>query len=200
MSDRPRKAKKGFSLIELVVAAALSTLLFVGIVQVLRGIQTQHQVAIRADEKTRWHESFVRPLESDLSTARSLVVSPYRIEFVGYAATDDETRNALFRPGRIIYEIQYREDSAFVMRHEKLLDEQAGAKKASEFVCLGIHRFELMGFDPSRRAWRSLAWSGLDSKKLNAVSVLRIIGFGSREGNDQLFDELIFRYPGVSEL
>ena len=99
----PRSA---FTLIEIIVALVLGTLLLATLMGVLRRSFSEIGNATRNDPSVARLGLLVEQFRRDLTNARGMVVGNNRFELVGFGHRDPMTLIATLRPARVIYEIR----------------------------------------------------------------------------------------------
>ena len=98
--------KQAFTLIEIIVALILGTLLLATLMGVLRRSFSEIGISTRNDPSIERLGLLVEQFGRDLTNARSMVVGENRIELVGFGHRDPTTLIATLRPARVTYEIR----------------------------------------------------------------------------------------------
>ncbi len=98
--------KRAFTLIEIIIALVLGTLLLATLMGVLRRSFSEIGNATRTDPSIARLGLLVEQFGRDIANARSMVIGINRVEFVGFGHRDPATLIATLRPARVIYEIR----------------------------------------------------------------------------------------------
>ncbi len=98
--------KRAFTLIEILIALVLGTLLLATLMGVLRRSFSEIGNSTQTDPSIARHGLMVEQFGRDIANARSMIVGNNRVEFVGFGHRDPATLIATLRPARIIYEIR----------------------------------------------------------------------------------------------
>jgi prepilin-type N-terminal cleavage/methylation domain-containing protein len=143
---------RAFTLLELLVATALSAILMVGVLAVVADLGA---AAVAAQEKAdpaaplgpQALEAWVRLLREDLRHARTVVADKEgELVLVGYGALD-AARQRTHRPVRVLYRIEEVRGRPWVTRRQAALDCLTNQNVQRDLVCGGVTRFELEGAD-----------------------------------------------------
>ncbi len=98
--------KRAFTLIEIIIALVLGTLLLATLMGVLRRSFLEIGNATRIDPSVARLGLLVEQFRRDIANARSMIVGNNRVELVGFGHRDPATLIATLRPARVIYEIR----------------------------------------------------------------------------------------------
>jgi prepilin-type N-terminal cleavage/methylation domain-containing protein len=108
--------KDAFTLIELVVALVLGTLIMTTLMGVLRRSFNEFGAAATDDLIVLRNEWLVEQLRRDLSNARQMQVGMNRFELSGFVHRDPTTLISTHRPARVLYEIRSVEKLSVLFR------------------------------------------------------------------------------------
>lgn len=147
---------RAFTLLELLLAVALSGLLMIGVLAVITQLGaaafssggTSHG---EADETEAQHhlstqhtlDATVRLLRDDLSAAISIDASKSRLVIIGYGALEARRRARRHRPVRVTYLIAKVEGQSWLIRRQRALDVLTNQNFQQDLVSSGIEQFEL---------------------------------------------------------
>ncbi len=176
--------QRGLTLVELLLASALATVLMVGVLAVvtnltmteralnpLRG-ESNKNVAMALEELDAW----AAVLRGDLNHAgRIHRLQGGEIELVTYQSLQGEAREAVHRPVLVRYEMETINERSWVVRRQSGLDGgAAGTIRRSDLVGMGVKRFELVptGYGGNRRLGESGATSQITARESVAAEVL----------------------------
>jgi len=172
---------RGFTLLELLIATMLTTLLMMGVVAVVAGMGSSAagvappacadagptgQTA-RAEDIAAW----VGMLRDDLNQARLITRrGPGVLAMVGYASLDAQRREITHRPVTLVYKIEDIDGLQWVIRRQAALDVLTNQNVQRDLVCCGVTRFEVVmqGWERNNSAtpsaneaiWRLRVWVG----------------------------------------
>ena len=155
----PLPHRPGFTLLELLLASALTTLLMVGVLGIVAQVglparqpsDAASPDAASPDAASRDAASrdaalrgFADVLRLDLEHAASIdVTKPNRVELLGYGSLDAETRRRTHRPVRIVYHIARIGDRRWLLREQRRLDVPTNRNVQRDLVAAGVRGFEL---------------------------------------------------------
>ncbi|MEM9942045.1 MAG: prepilin-type N-terminal cleavage/methylation domain-containing protein [Planctomycetota bacterium] len=142
MKERPRtrRSRDGLTLIELLVALSLASMILVA----LFGVTAQIAKSTRYLKKERplelWKDNLVSQFESDFIGCRTILASPSQILMEGYQAPSSFSYGG---PCRIRYFIQITEDETYLVRETTDLLQTAKIQQDRQLVCTGVSRFDI---------------------------------------------------------
>lgn len=144
---RPR----AFTLLELLVATALSTVLMIGVLAVVADLGAPEVAAGIRDEAgaggaAEASDAWVRLLREDLAHAHSIDASKANeVALMGYGALDGRGRERTHRPVLVLYRIEMIDGRPWLIRRQAVLDVLTNQNVQRDLVCCGVTRFELVG-------------------------------------------------------
>jgi hypothetical protein len=140
-----------FTLLEVLVATVLATLLMVGVLAVVADLgasgvvapaKARPEAALGPEAADAW----VRLLREDLNHASAVhAADENEMTLVGYAALDTPARERTHRPVRVLYRIQEVRGRRWIIRRQEALDVLTNENVQQDLVCCGVSRFELKG-------------------------------------------------------
>lgn len=151
-------AARAFTLLEMLMATALSTVLMIGVMAVVadlgsagldssvrqrKPLETGGDPApgIGRDALGAW----VGLLREDLRHATEVVASrDNELTLWGYGALDSRSRERTHRPVRVRYGIETVGGRSWLVRRQSLLDALTNQNVQRDLVCGGVRRFELV--------------------------------------------------------
>ncbi|MEQ1824849.1 MAG: prepilin-type N-terminal cleavage/methylation domain-containing protein [Pirellula sp.] len=107
--------RRGFTLIEMVVALLLGALLFAVMTSVLRRSFAEIK-ASQTDPSIGKIPMLLEQLSRDITNARQIRVGVNRFELIGFIHRDPSTLIATHRPARVLYEIRRRGSQSLLVR------------------------------------------------------------------------------------
>lgn len=140
--------RRGFTIVELLVASALAALLMVGVLRVAASIRLD---PVKSSSQDAWLDRFVDLLRWDLSHARTISRKGGRFTLTGYGflhqADEDQPDDAdiasAHRPVSIEYFVAAEEDIGWLIRRQTNLDELTNQSISASLVCGNVVGFEL---------------------------------------------------------
>jgi prepilin-type N-terminal cleavage/methylation domain-containing protein len=148
--------RRGFTLLELLLATALLTVLMVGILAVVadfgaskRAFKSLHQEldgtqasAAGLDDQTI--ASWLRLLQDDLGYALAIDAKrENELVLVGYGALNEGSGERSHRPVRVTYLLEEMNGRSCLIRRQELLDVPTNQNVRRDLVCCGVLRFIL---------------------------------------------------------
>jgi len=108
--------KRAFTLVEMIIAIVLGTLLLASLMGVLRRSFSELAVATQDDPRVSRKGLLVDQLRRDMSNARSISVGNNRFELMGFGHRDPLTLVSTLLPARVIYEIRRHKKQSMLVR------------------------------------------------------------------------------------
>ena len=169
---------RAFTLLELLMATVLMSLLMVGVLAVVAtlgkaeiasGGQMHASVALPAEAM----DAMVNLLREDLSQAGDVAVQANELTLTGYTALGGAARESTHRPAEVAYKLEDVDGRRWLIRRQAALDVLTNRNVQRDLVCCGVTRFCLTrvagtdrGQEPAagaRRAgsgvWRLQVWT-----------------------------------------
>ena len=176
-----RRSPRAFTLIELLAASALASVLVLVLFQVIGSLGRTRAALDRkaaADSTTSAHEPWksdlLDMLRWDLANATERKLEPGRVTLVGHGSLDRRTLAAGHEPAAVIYELERRGGRSLLVRR------QVDAGAWTEVLCADATGFALQPLRPIR--------GGIGAPALRIDAPLRVRVEGTRE---TLLDEVI---------
>ena len=154
MTDR-----SGFTLLELILAVALASLLMVGVLAVITriGAAAMNPNLTPGNDQppdqmmhAKPLDNFVRLLRQDLNHARRVETAPDRLAIFTYHALEARRRQTQHRPVRVVYQLQHIGGQPWLLRRQQALDVQTNQNRQRDLLCVGIAGFNLKSVSPRR--------------------------------------------------
>ena len=196
---RFRIRRTGLTLIELIVAVVLSSVLFIAVLSVMTSVGRQRDFYITTAEQLNRPTIMIEQLKRDFVSADYVSLSENAIQFEGHGGTGRESGIAIALPTTIKYEIANVDDRYWITRSESQTD-VASANISRELMIAGISQFDIQQYETATGKWISLIWNKNQKKRMNAPARLRIIGTSFDESGEvhTKIDEILIRH-GVGE-
>lgn len=128
----------GFTLVELLAAILLTTLLTTSLMGVIRAMNQQRKLTTSEHALEGWKLQLRLRLLSDLSNARRMGVTDGRLTLLGYGSRDAEAGVATFRPCEVVYRLESLAGRNWLVREESPLGSQTPTRTNPELAAYGI--------------------------------------------------------------
>jgi hypothetical protein len=153
---------RAFTLLEMVLATALTVLLMFGVLAVTVEMQpatigsgssretTDSAVGYTDDQRINpgMLEAWVELITADMANAQRIEQTPSgRIVLTGYCAIDGRNYQRMHRPVRVFYRVTSIDGQTWVVREQAALDVLNNRNIRIDLVCPGIRRFALVSND-----------------------------------------------------
>ena len=138
-------SKRAFSLIELLVATALSAVLMAAVLAILSGIARDRR-RLTAVESVPRSQAMVDRIQWDLTNAQSLSPSPdgQSLELIGHGGIDNKTLAPNGRLASVSYLIYPDGVTSYLVREQKYLDDPVAPNPWRELIAVGITDFQVI--------------------------------------------------------
>jgi len=143
----------GFTLLELLLATVLATVLMVGVMAVVTdlGVSRSHiqpppagSDASKTGAKIEPLDAWARLLCEDIRHASAINTSRKGVlALTGYNALDPSRLRRTHRPVRVLYEFRDIDGRKWIIRRQTALDVLTNQNVRRDLVCCGVSRFEL---------------------------------------------------------
>ncbi|MEX2672293.1 MAG: prepilin-type N-terminal cleavage/methylation domain-containing protein [Phycisphaeraceae bacterium] len=153
-------ASRAFTLLELLLATAISAMLMVGVLSVITTLgadsvgpaESRNQRVSRDEILHRWTQL----LRHDLGHARTIEPPVENtITLLGYAALTGPARDRVHRPVEVVYELASQAGRSWVVRRQRALDTLTNRVTERDLVCGGVRAFRLTH---TEKQWRVQVW------------------------------------------
>jgi len=144
-------SRRGATLVELLAAIILATLLTVPVLGVLKSM-TQSREALLADVKDEpWHGRLVEQLEWDLRNSQVYQTTPAGFRLKGFAGRDSRSGAPLHRPTTVEYLVDVTMETPVLLRREILEDALRLDNRTVEVIALDVERIMLGAAEELKR-------------------------------------------------
>ncbi len=133
--------RRGFSLIEMLAAAALSAVLMIGLMAVIASVGRTRRAFAAQTEQSAWSAGVADLLRFDLRNAQTVKAGPNALTLTGTGALDARTLAPSHRPVRVEYALRTAAGRSWLVRRQTDLDVLSNANAWSEAVCPGVAAF-----------------------------------------------------------
>ncbi|NJL32449.1 MAG: prepilin-type N-terminal cleavage/methylation domain-containing protein [Phycisphaerales bacterium] len=144
---------RGFTLVELLMASALATMLMVGVLAVISQLARPSSIKVSPVDLTikaplvseTELDAWARLLRDELAQMVRLVrLSGNELELIGYQALQGNERQVTHRPVRVRYELVEIDGRKHVIREQKALDVRTNQAVERDMICNGLQRFAVV--------------------------------------------------------
>ncbi len=150
--------RRGFTLLELLAASALSAILMVVLLQVI-GSLARSRLVLEQDgvERTPWQADLVENLRWDLLNAEEATAERGRVVLVGHGSLDRATLAPGHRPVTVVYALERLGGRSWLVRRQSPRGGLTNERGWSELLCPDVTAFSVESVqppDPAARAAR----------------------------------------------
>ncbi len=143
------KRSRAFTMIELVLASALCTVLMVGVLGVITSLSGPDQAMVDASHgggpsREETIDALARLLRSDLAHATAVeVVGGSDLVIQGNCGLDESRRTPTHRPVEVRYKVMQINGRPWLVRRQQALDTLSSEQVQRDVVCAGVSRLAL---------------------------------------------------------
>lgn len=156
---------QGFSLLEVLVAMGISSLLYIGAYGVLDSVLTTNEVVVENTEKIRSLQRVIHFIQRDVE---QIIARPIRDQYgetlaaLSYGFVSDNGfqftklgwRNPIHRQRSDLQRVAYLvEDEVLIRRHWLILDQDYDTEAKDSEMLHGVSEFKLRFYDQENKAW-----------------------------------------------
>ena len=138
-----RKNRRALTLVELLVATALATMLLTTAMGLLKTLAAKRKVLVDGSGLAAWQQPLEDQLRWDLANARRFQLSPKRLRLIGYGARDFDTQVATHRQSEILYEVVPAGHNTWLVRNEIQPELNTNRNRRREIVCCGVSELKM---------------------------------------------------------
>jgi len=135
---------RGLTVIELMVALTLSTLLIVSVLGLLRNMKVHCRQLMRRADCQPWEQLLAEQVRRDLANGRQLIVEPNHILITGYLGSAGASHSSTLQAAQVTYHVAHVDDRAYLLRDDRPLDELSNAVGSRQIVASGVESFRLI--------------------------------------------------------
>ncbi len=138
-----RQPSHGFTIMELLIASALASILMIGILfattQQARQVQRQQKQSSPTEL-----DSIVQLLRRDLMLATACRIKDQQIQLQGYFKLDEKTFSQTQQPAQVIYRLADIDQETWLIRHQQDPTSLTLQDSSANLVCKGITSMQLL--------------------------------------------------------
>lgn len=143
-SRSARCHRRGFTAVELLVATALSSMLIVAILGLMRNLHVQCRELTSSAQSEPWHQLLAGQLRRDLANARFVTTGDNQLVLSGYLSTQGSELHSTLRVAEVTYYIAPAGDVPCLLRSEKPLTTVPNATDSQRLLAVGVDRIEIV--------------------------------------------------------
>ena len=137
-----RSGSSGFTLVELIAALTLATLLIVAVLGLAGRLSHHRKILEQAAPFEGWKSRLTRQVEMDFQNSSSILVRPKELVFTGYSYRQRGSVENRHMPTQITYAMVAEGSRSFLVRREVHSDESPGANTQTTIMCEGVTRVD----------------------------------------------------------
>lgn len=184
IAERTRRhyGHRGMTMIELLAATVLASMLMVSVIGILLTISAQARALRTAATAIPWREQLRAQLRWDLSNTKTMTWNAGELRLHGLAGRDFATATVTQLPSEVVYSIRRLAGQNWLLRSEQDVDSRSNRNRRTELVCFGVERFDFRLLDrdeslpqrpsPVPRAFRMVLHADTGSEPVMEQSVL----------------------------
>ncbi len=134
MNTTTNGSRQGFTLVEVLAALTLTSLMMAVVLGLILQVKTTNDFLQSEKPFVQWHSVLQQQLQEDYSGCRLVDQGRGRLLFTGYS----KTANGMYAPSQVSYEVRSEGEEAVLVRIVKFLDAPLGTMPESELVCQGV--------------------------------------------------------------
>lgn len=170
------------TLVELLAATCLSTLLMGGVLGVLTSLsRSQEAVLENHGFPPAWHQRLEEILAWDLENSRSIQGGGTQVTLIGFAGHDFSTGIPIHSPTIVRYEVIEVEDRRHLVRREIHPDSRSLENSISELICLDVAGIEISSSSAAPHATKAEAKTSFPEGPI--PSLLQVSLLSSKSSN-----------------
>ncbi len=151
-------ACRAFTVVELLIATALSAMLVVSIMGLLGTMKLQCRQLVKRTPVRPWQPLLADRIRRDLANARRLTVMRDQFVLVGYMGTRGRDHFSTLRAAEVTYRVARTANISCLLRDERPLDAMTNSLGTRQLLATGISGFR---FVPRRQASSNGEYSGV---------------------------------------
>jgi type II secretory pathway pseudopilin PulG len=130
--------RTAFTLVEMLVAVIVASMLTAGVLAAVAGIARDRQRLARIDAAAPVSPHVIDLLRRDLTNATAIVPSPESLILEGHGGIDPQSLAANNRFARVTYRIRHAAGRSDLVREQRYLDDAVRPEPWAEWVAAGV--------------------------------------------------------------
>ncbi|QNN21548.1 prepilin-type N-terminal cleavage/methylation domain-containing protein [Planctomycetales bacterium ZRK34] len=145
----PACRQPGFTLLELIAALALSTLLMLGLLTVITAISSPRSTTEAGDfSQDHTTQLLISLVRHDLMHAQDITVEANHIKIQGYGALDSQSLTPTHRRAEVEYLIEQHEELTILVRQQRDVDDLTATNTHRHLLATDVSQFMLTPMRP----------------------------------------------------
>ncbi len=161
VQHRPKAERQGFTLLELLAALLLASLLMGAVFRLLKIMHAQERIIA---QRTTEHESYLprifQLLERDLRNSRQMIVRPNEVLLSGFAGISPRQSKATHRAADVVWRTLIIHGRLCLQREERKRDVLTNQSVDRQLMAVGIAGISLWFADAPDVSWEAENASG----------------------------------------
>lgn len=133
--------RRGFTLVEMLVASALAAALMLAVMQIIGAIGRSRQALARSEGEAPWRAELLDTLRWDLANASEARFRRNRLILVGHAALDGRTLAPKHEPAQVMYDVTTLAGRNWLVRRQSPRPGFARGGRSMELLCPDVTAF-----------------------------------------------------------
>ena len=151
-----QQATAGFTLLELLAALVLASLLTTALLQLVRNVHRKgREVTALASQDEHWTSQTFNLLQQDLRNSRRMVISENQILLTGFAGTNPKSGTPNHTSAEVIYRIVSSGDRRCLQREERNLQTLTNTNIHRRIVAVDVVELSFWFVDAPNINWSS---------------------------------------------
>lgn len=151
-----QQASAGFTLLELLAALVLASLLTTALLQLVRNVHRKtREVTELAGQEEHWTSQTFNLLQQDLRNSRRMAISGNQIQLTGFAGTNPQSGIPNHTSAEVIYRIVISGDRRCLQREERILQTLTNTSIHRRIVAVDVVELSFWFADAPNMNWSS---------------------------------------------
>ncbi len=182
---RERLKRGGWTLVELLAAMALASVLLISVIGVVGRLARTRGYLLEHHAPSSWKMRVRELVRRDMIHARQLEIAEGELRLFGFGGHDYYTGRMVHDRGVVVYRVIAIDGRFWLVRQIRRPEERLGDDVRTDLVCRGVEAVDVRIFDGRRGRWSSVRWGRARRKRLAAPDVCRVVFQGQGDGEDR---------------
>jgi len=185
------RASEGFTLVEVVLATALSAAVMVAVLGVVARMARSRPNRCDPVARALIEDELLSLIEMDLANARSFEARRDGFVLTGFGRIDPKTKKTGHGPARIRYQVRRAGGQNWLVRVQTIQSPGGGRRETHDLVCAGVERIALEARDEPTAGSRPAF--GESTGMPDAVRLTVSFGTDEVSGQQQELERTVYR-------
>lgn len=186
---RPARSR-ALTLLEMIVALVLATLLMMALTGLMRSVSQASQTAAKPQPSSRALLRLRQQLQRDCLNARFYQASDKQLRLLGFLGTDGTTGRASWQWAEVTWQIVERQETQLLIRHEQTL-RQTPPRRRIDPMWSGVGSLQVVSYDDAEEDTENGGASHPSGMK--PAGSLFMVSFFDRQGQ-LILEETVFHH------